>query len=219
MKRILLAVIFLSTNLFGQETKKVTEVITTPAYSKEVYSVLKTNKSIRHGEYVRYGWNNKIAEKGLYESNIRVGLWEFYDFNGELEQKYNYTDRKIEILQPSDFKYPMQTQIDGVYIDKAPDEMPVFIGGQSRQTYIMMMSVRYPVEAKRQGTQGKVIISAIITTDGQLIGEKIEARIGSGCDEEALKTIKNFPDDWIPAKFNGGPVNVKIFIPVIFKLD
>lgn len=218
MKKLLLAGIFLSTNLFGQETKKVTEVITTPAYSKEVYSVLKTDKKIRHGEYVRYGWNNKIAEKGLYESNIRVGVWEFYDFNGELEQKYNYTDRKIEILKPSELKFDILTQIDGVYVDKAPDEMPIFIGGQSRQFYFSM-AMKYPVEAKRQGIQGKVIISAIITTEGKMIGEKIEEGIGSGCDQEALKTIQNFPDDWIPAKVNGEPVNVKILIPLKFKLE
>jgi len=217
MRTILISILFLTTNLFGQNTKKVTDEITTPAYSKEVYYVLNSDKNVRHGEYLRYGWNKEIGEKGLYDMNQRVGIWEFYNFKGKLEQKYNYTDKKLEFFKPSEFKLKIWTEINGTYEDRLPDELPIFIGGQSRQSYFML-TMKYPAEARRQGTEGKVFISAIITKDGQMIDEKVETGIGYGCDEEALRTVKNIPDEWIPAKTNGEPTNVKILIPVTFKL-
>jgi len=190
----------------------------TPAYSKEVYYVLKSDKNVRHGEYLRYGLNKGIGEKGRYDMNQRVGIWEFYNSEGELEQKYNYTDRKVEYLNPSGATYRiLWTEINGTYEDKQPDEMPVFIGGQSRQWYFTL-NLKYPAAARRQGTQGKVFISAIITRDGKMIDEKVETGIGDGCDEEALRVIKNIPDEWIPAKINGEATNVRILLPVTFKL-
>lgn len=218
MRAILIAILFLTNNLFGQETKKVTVMTTTPAYSKEVYYVLKDDKKIRHGEYLRYGWTKDIGEKGVYDMNKRVGTWEFYDFKGELDQKYNYTDKKMEFLKPSELIFHILTEINGTYEDRLPDEMPIFIGGESRLSYYML-NMKYPVDARRQGVAGKVLISAIINKDGQMIDEKVVVGIGYGCDEEALKTIKNIPDEWIPAKIKGENTNVRISIPVTFKLD
>ncbi len=42
--------------------------------------------------------------------------------------------------------------------------------------------------------------------------------IGGGCDEEVLRVIESM-NDWIPGKENGQPVNVKMKIPVKFKLE
>jgi periplasmic protein TonB len=214
MRKIVILLLLVSANLLGQDSKK---VIVETSNSKEVYYVLENDKNIRHGEYLRYSWNKDIAEKGLYQMNQRVGAWEFYDFNGNLEQRYNYTDKKIEFSKPSELKPKMWTEINGNYEEKLPDELPIFIGGQARQNYCML-TLKYPADARRKGIQGKVIISAIITRDGQLIDEKIESGIGFGCDEEALWSIMNIPDEWIPGKVSGEATNIKILIPVTFKL-
>jgi protein TonB len=42
--------------------------------------------------------------------------------------------------------------------------------------------------------------------------------IGAGCDEEAIRVIKSMPK-WNPGKQNGRPVNVKVFVPIVFKLQ
>jgi protein TonB len=41
--------------------------------------------------------------------------------------------------------------------------------------------------------------------------------IGSGCDEEAVRVIKNMPK-WEPGKQRGKPVKVRMSLPVVFRL-
>lgn len=210
--------IFLTYNLFGQETKKEIIEIQSPNYSREEYFVLKDDTNVKHGEYLKYGRTGTLTEKGQFEMNIKVGIWEFYNFKNELEQRYNYTDKKIEYNKPTELKDKIWTEINGIYEEKAPDELPVFIGGQSRQ-FSFTLTMKYPVDARRSNTQGKVYISAIITKEGEMIDEKIYKGIGHSCNQEALRVIKNIPDEWVPGKVNGEITNVKILIPVTFKLD
>lgn len=217
-KITLICVLVILTNpSFAQETKEITKENNFPNY-KEVYSILTTDKKIKHGKYVSYGRNNKIQEKGEYELGKKIGLWEFYNWDGELEQKYNFTDNKIDWNTSKESKLIIQTEVNGVFVDIKPDQFPVFIGGYYRLTRFVF-ALKYPVEARRNGTQGTVVISAIITVDGRMIDEKVEFGIGSGCDKEALRVLKEIPDEWISARHNGELRNVKIFYPVKFKLE
>ena len=77
----------------------------------------------------------------------------------------------------------------------------------------------YPADARGNGTQGKVVISVVVTQSGEIIDEKIEVGIGSGCDQVALEGVKNIPNEWVIGFLNGEPINVQIFIPVVFKLN
>jgi len=42
--------------------------------------------------------------------------------------------------------------------------------------------------------------------------------IGAGLDEEALRVVRNSPD-WIPGQQDGENVNVKMRLPIRFKLN
>ncbi|MEQ8470761.1 MAG: energy transducer TonB [Marinoscillum sp.] len=190
---------------------------TTPAFSKEIFYVLKEDKEIKHGEYVRYGYTRKVAERGSYDLNQKVGIWEFYDRDGALEQRYNY-DSNVLVFNPHKLSNKVRTQINGKYEAIIPDELPIFIGGVSKLAYLRMVR-DYPLEARRAGIEGEIYISAVITTDGKLIDEKIEQTLGYGLDEEALKSIRNIPDDFIPAKHDEQDANVMILFPVFFRLD
>ncbi len=202
---------------FSQETKK---VVSKNGNIKEVYYVLKSDNDIKHGEYTKNGlWNTK--EKGQYELNKKVGIWEFYGSNGELEQKFNYSENKVEFNVPSKNRLEFFTEQDGVLSTAKLDGFPVFIGGTSKMyNYISSsMTAKYPAEARRNGIQGKVFVSAMLTRDGKLIDEKIIDGIGYGCDELALQAIQGIPDEWLPGIIGDEPVNVQIVIPVFFKLN
>ena len=56
--------------------------------------------------------------------------------------------------------------------------------------------MRYPSDARRNGIQGKVYVSAVITKTGEMIDEKVEEGLGYGMDEEALRIIKMIPDEY-----------------------
>jgi protein TonB len=58
----------------------------------------------------------------------------------------------------------------------------------------------------------------VINKDGSISDCKVARGIGYGCDEEALRIVKNMPN-WNPGKQNGKTVNVSYILPIVFELD
>jgi TonB family protein len=79
--------------------------------------------------------------------------------------------------------------------------------------------LRYPAKAREDNIQGKVIIAFIIDENGKVSNFSVKKGIGGGCDEEALKAIKNIDGDWLPALLNGKAVAVECQVPVSFTLS
>ncbi len=54
--------------------------------------------------------------------------------------------------------------------------------------------LRYPEEAKRAGNTGKVHVGFIVCEDGSIYNPKVLRGIGHGCDEEALRLVREMPN-------------------------
>lgn len=78
--------------------------------------------------------------------------------------------------------------------------------------------MKYPAEAVKNNVQGKVFLSFVVEMDGSLTNIKVERRLGSGTDEEAVRVLEESPK-WIPGMQNGRPVRVKYNIPISFALN
>jgi protein TonB len=78
-------------------------------------------------------------------------------------------------------------------------------------------NLKYPAQAKRIGIQGKVFVQFIVAPDGSLTDVTAVKGIGGGCDEEAVRVIINSPK-WSPGKQRGQAVNVRMILPITFKL-
>lgn len=78
-------------------------------------------------------------------------------------------------------------------------------------------NLKYPSQAARLGIEGKVFVQFIVEKDGSLTDIQVVKGIGAGCDEEAVRVIKNSPR-WNPGKQRGVPVRVKMIFPIVFKL-
>ncbi len=214
MRILTLLLLAVSVNLFGQETKKKTVSNDYPPY-KETFYVLKSDQETKHGEYKKtYGG---LSIKGQFDNNKKVGVWEYYDRNGQLEQKIDFNSNKVVSTKPMTLIKDYFVKDRDSYKDVVPEETPVFQGGQSGIIYYIW-NLRYPADARRMGTEGKVLISATITQDGKMIDEEILDGPGNGLKEEALRVIQMIPDEWIPGKVNGKIMDIKIVIPVTFKL-
>lgn len=200
---------------WGQETKKRTFENESPPY-KETYYVLKDNQEIKHGDYKKSYRNFSV--KGQFDNGKKVGVWEFTGNDGQVEQKIDFTNNKVTNIKPADLSEGYWIKDGDIYKEIKPDEPPVFIGGKSWFYYYSWTLLRYPADGRRNGIQGKVYISATITKDGRMIDEKVEEGPGYGLNEEALRVFQQIPDEWIPAKINGETVDIRIVIPVTFKL-
>ena len=97
-------------------------------------------------------------------------------------------------------------------------DMPMFPGGTSELMRYLATNIKYPPYAKEAGIQGRVFINFIVETDGSITNVKILRGIGGGCDEEAIRVVKNMPK-WKPGMQRGKPVRVPFNLPVKFTLQ
>ncbi len=79
-------------------------------------------------------------------------------------------------------------------------------------------NLRYPKEARDAKTEGTVMASFMVETDGRLTDISIVRTLGNGTDEEVKRVIGLMPN-WIPAQKNGQTVRSEMKLPVSFKLD
>jgi TonB family protein len=78
-------------------------------------------------------------------------------------------------------------------------------------------NLKYPKVAKRMGVEGKVFVSLIIEEDGNIKDVKVIKGIGAGCDEEAVRLVKEYPK-WISGRHSGKAVRQKYTVPITFRL-
>jgi TonB family protein len=95
---------------------------------------------------------------------------------------------------------------------------PAFKGGQDAMVKYLIENVKYPDDAKKNNVQGTVIVEFIVKSDGSVKNARIVRGIGSGCDEEALRVVKQMPK-WNPGTMRGKAVNVAFNLPIKFQLN
>ncbi len=78
--------------------------------------------------------------------------------------------------------------------------------------------LRYPVLAKENGIEGRVVSSFVVDKNGRVRDIEIRRDIGGGCGNVVEKILEQMPT-WIPGKQNGRPVHVMYTIPIKFQLD
>lgn len=75
----------------------------------------------------------------------------------------------------------------------------------------------YPPEAKQKKVEGIVLVGFLIDPTGQIQQPSIKKGIGAGCDEEALRLIKNMPK-WEPGMQNNQAITSEYTLPILFTL-
>jgi len=97
------------------------------------------------------------------------------------------------------------------------EEQPEFPGGDVARINYFASETKYPQLAKENGIQGIVYVSFVVEPDGSVSNVTILRGIGGGCDEEAMRVVKQMPA-WKPGKQRNRPVRVSFTLPVRFTL-
>jgi TonB family protein len=185
----------------------------------ESFFVLASDQSVRHGEYLQKR-NGAVLVKGEYDHNKKIGVWEYYRENGEIEQKYDHTQKLL--IESNDLASIFRSCgliKDGESSSVAPDHNPVFVGGYSAFYRSLAENINYPMTAKRMGVEGMVLVSVVISADGVTRDVRVLQGIGAGCDQEAIRAIRIMQPEWVPARHKEQNVDVIVVIPVNFKLS
>jgi protein TonB len=136
-------------------------------------------------------------------------------------------EEEIEI--DLDVEITEDTQIEEMVFEEAPEEeatdeifmvvedQPTPSGGMQAFYKYVGKNLKYPSQARRMGIEGKVFVQFVVDKDGSLSDVKAIKGIGAGCDQEAVRVIKEAPR-WNPGKQRGRPVRVRMVLPITFKL-
>jgi protein TonB len=111
---------------------------------------------------------------------------------------------------PKKEKAPEEEPEEDFFI--AVEEMPVLKGGLKG----IQERIKYPEIAKKANIQGRVYVQFIVNEQGEVEDPVILRGIGGGCDEEALRVIKD--TKFSPGLQRGRPVRVRYSLPIVFML-
>jgi len=134
-----------------------------------------------------------------------------------LGEETGYTGPGSE-LAPAGTTVNSDAVYEGKLFDLGSVEVaPEFPGGQKAFGKFLGSNIRYPESARENNIQGKVYIGFVVEKNGELSDLKIIKGIGGGCDEEALRVLKNSPP-WKPGMTEGKPVRTSYTFPVTFQI-
>lgn len=97
------------------------------------------------------------------------------------------------------------------------EKMPQYPGGEKELMGYLARNIKYPVEAQKNGTQGKVIVGFTVNSAGKVVNQKVLRGVDAYLDKEAVRVVSTFPT-WIPGEQKGEKVSVRYVIPIIFRM-
>lgn len=130
--------------------------------------------------------------------------------NGVIEIKLIDKEKAYSDLRPNTPPPPSKKSgQNDFYV--AVERMPQLKGGINA----LMQNVNYPENCKKAGIEGRVTVSFIVDKQGNVENPNVIRGIGGGCDEEALRVVKQA--EFEPGTQDGKPVRVQMSLPVLFK--
>ena len=124
-------------------------------------------------------------------------------------------DMAIEEVQPVEIEEPEEEETEEVFL--IVEEPPAPVGGMEAFYNYVNENIQYPRQARTMRIEGRVFVQFVVDKDGSITNVEVLKGIGGGCDEEAVRVVKNAPK-WHPGKQRGRPVRVKMVLPITFKL-
>lgn len=131
--------------------------------------------------------------------------------------------KPVKEVEKGTIEEPIETLIgdpstdDTSEVFNVVEQMPSFMGNEDALYAYVSKNIIYPLKAKENNIQGRVVVRFIIEKDGNVSNIEILRKLGFGCDEEVIRLIKSMPK-WFPGKQNGKPVRVHFTMPISFIL-
>jgi protein TonB len=113
---------------------------------------------------------------------------------------------------PPDEAVVEEEEVDDLQVFVAVEQMPELIGGIGD----LQAKLRYPEVARLAGVSGRVFVEFVVDQEGNVTNPVVIRGIGGGCDEEAMRVVKDAK--FIPGKQRGRPVRVRYVLPIMFVL-
>lgn len=105
---------------------------------------------------------------------------------------------------------------DSIY--NVVSENASFPGGDVALYDWLSKNMKYPEECRKQGIQGRVVISFVVNKDGSIVDLETVRSPHPALAAEGLRVIRSMPK-WKPAKEGGKVVRSRFNIPIMFRVN
>ena len=158
------------------------------------------------------------AATGLGVSAVLVlgllrGSTQQWNQDGDLYRYRNAGNRGRQLSEGGIASLP-DSLVSHLYTNVA--QMPTFEGGSDSLQQAIQRQLRYPEFALGQRVAGDVVVGCVVGEAGDVVGVTLVRGIGAGCDEEAMRVVKNL--QFRPGRQNEQAVRVYITVEVHFEL-
>lgn len=227
----------------GQKLKDVVEE-DYELFCRNEFTVLKKNKTIKHGTYKStyvngnprlegyYKNGNKdslwiyfdpskpiIASRGYYKDGKKTGTWQYFDDKEQPMHLYNHSTGVLNFTTFEDTNKTHFVRLNDSIIETKVNRPAFFLLGEKHKMRIVRDNIVYPQTAINDNIFGTVIVSFFVNKYGEAIDHAISQSIGGGCDEEALRVVKLLPHEWVPGIYKNALCDLQVFIPITFQLN
>ena len=127
-------------------------------------------------------------------------------------------DEMTEIEEYIPIEMEEEEEFEEERIFELVEAMPEYPGGDLARQQFLNNNIRYPTMARESGIQGMVYVTFVVERDGSVTDVRVLRGIGGGCDEEAVRVVRNMPK-WIPGRQRNKPVRVQFNLPIRFTLQ
>lgn len=152
-----------------------------------------------------------VEQPEIKEIPDEVEIEEKIDVNFDVDVQEETVVKEVEISEA-----PVEEKADEIF--DVVENMPTPPGGMEGWNKYLSNNLKYPTQARRMGIEGTVYVVFVVNTDGSIQDVDILRGIGGGCNEEAMRVVRNAPP-WEPGRQRGRPVRVKMRLPIRFKLS
>lgn len=170
----------------------------------------KFENNLLNGAMTEYFANGQPELTGQFSNGKKIGEWKGYLVSGRHFKTQNFDNDKLV----DEFYYDENGK---KFKKEEYERVPQFYGGTVAFSNFISQNLKYPKEAIKNRTQGKVIVSFVIDFDGSVINVKISRGVDMFLDDEAKRIIELSPK-WMPGLQNGKPVKVAYSVPITFSL-
>lgn len=98
------------------------------------------------------------------------------------------------------------------------DREPAFRGGMEELSDYLARAVVYPVAARELKVEGTVVVGFSVDRKGNVKDVALDESVEPSLDQEALRVVREMPS-WTPGVINGGPVTVRLAVPIVFEME
>lgn len=209
---------FAFTVTYAQETEQKKNRLTDSVY--EVYHVPKGNKYVKEGLYQALYQKKMVVATGMFEKNVKAGIWRFFDSKGRATQIYNYTAKKLIYEAPEDTTSDLRYFVDKELKPTDVVTKPIKTGGRyyGYLNYLRLFTLpdAYAWHEEVMNNLVATSVEMLISPGGRLADLKVH--INNGVQDNIIRMNINFPDEedktFIPATLNGEAIASRILIRV-----